>query len=56
MHPDIRLPQMALEGERVFLAGGRKSRFLQQDRQGSMGWAGVVYLGYLELAASRLLL
>ena len=56
MHPDIRLPQMVLEGERIFLAGGRKSRFLQQDRQGSMGWAGVVYLGYLELAVSRLLL
>ena len=55
MHPDIRLPQMVLEGERVFLVGGRKSSFLQQDRHGSMGWAGVVYLGYLELAASRLL-
>ena len=56
MHPDIRLPQMVLEGERVFLAGGRKSRFLLQDPQGSMSWAGVVYLGYLELAVSRLLL
>ena len=56
MHPDIRLPQMVLEGERVFLVGGRKSSFLQQDRHGSMGWVGVVYLGYLELAVSRLLL